>query len=111
MQFIGLSVFGSLKRDSGVRLRHHRDRDSLVELLVRTGKDCAGRNRRAGDDDVLNHKRGELLAAAVDQLFEPARQVEVPVGVKEAFVAGPPSPVDVGVVLGWVGFNDFERSE
>ena len=79
---------------------HHRRRHLLAELVVWHGEGERLGHRGVRREHVVHLQRGELLAAAVDQLLEPTGETEVALLVEDPLVAGPEPAVPEGLRVG-----------
>jgi hypothetical protein len=88
----------------GALAQHHDRGDLLAELGVRHRRSTPPAPPRVVHQDLVDLARADLLAAAVDDLLQPAGQAEVALGVHHALVAGAEPAVGerLGVGLGVV---------
>src|SRR5579864_2583771 len=83
--------------------KNHGGRHVFTEHVVRNAKRDALVYCRVLQDDLVHLARGDLFAAAVDDLLEPPGDGDVTVGVHRALVARPEPPLDERLGVGfWV---------
>ena len=96
----------ALARDAALA-QHDRGGDLLAELVVRHGEGDDLGDRRMIHQHVVDLERRDLLAAAVDDLLEPAGDAQIAILVEHALVAGVEPAMREGR---GVGVRDCSRS-
>lgn len=69
-------------------VQNHRSTYFFTQRGMRAAEGHSSRDRRMSEQDLIDFMRRDVLAAADDDVFDPASQMQVTIGVQKSLISG-----------------------